>query len=321
MNSAAALDYSAEMIARSHFQPKRKVNTAVGTGAAVLSIDADEIVSADATPVYGDCRVVGFGPRCELVDIRSTLPCARICGLNPGEWNFVAYLYNSVGDLVAQGSTTLEVCAGDAAKDSISVSAPDGGFYDISVRWDPALVDRPTVVGKISAPGGTETSVRFDQDGDNSAQATGLRDPGLYVVRIQLLDRGKLVAGGARTLYISPGRVSRIRSRIAKDAILRRDGDDLTVSETDGSRFVDVDIVRTSTTTGPDRSITVVADTDEAPEDIRYQWYLDGRPVCTSYRCSVNTSLLNSPRRLDVVVYSPGRNCAGAATLALDCHA
>lgn len=123
-----------------------------------------------------------------------------------GEATVTVDAFNADGDLIGTGSTTVTVITGETVTAGVTVVPIVGdGFLDLTVNWDPADVQTPSVVANLLPASGSAIPLPVSLGTGTATLTQFAVGNGYYTLQVQLFDNGLLVAGAVEVARFAAG--------------------------------------------------------------------------------------------------------------------
>ena len=123
-----------------------------------------------------------------------------------GTWDILVEGLNDSGQVVATGTSSVEVTAGETVSVAIVLGPADGnGTASFEVQWNSIQTNNPSVTGHLVNSQNETISMEFTITAAGTATSEVQVDDGYYTLEAQLLDSGVVVAGFAEAVQISAG--------------------------------------------------------------------------------------------------------------------
>ncbi|MCK4908052.1 MAG: hypothetical protein KAS64_10900, partial [Spirochaetes bacterium] len=182
------------------------VGSTGGSLALNLQVDMSKTVVPDVDMTVATYDIVGTGPSGANFAVSNHATSAvAVNNLAVGAWSVVAYARNSVGTLIAMGSTAATVNAGLTTSVSITVTPLLGnGTLSINVSWD--VLASPSLEGTLKPAGGSASALTGITVGATSASYTdSTLAAGYYTLSLVLKSDGTPVWGATVVVRILAG--------------------------------------------------------------------------------------------------------------------
>jgi len=293
----------------------------LGLGELTIRV-ADDLARTLEPPVGTaiECYdVFGAGPNGAFVYKSFTGSAVTLENLVSGDWSIEVDGRNAAGTVVTHGAADVGIEAGDESVIDIVTAAVAGtGALELSVSWDPASVDAPSIRSRLSAPQGTPLDLAFTLGAPGSAvYSNGALEQGYYTLVIELLDNGVLVMGAVDVVRI-------VREQTTAGTIDFTDVNTGTGSIVVGitphmSDPIPVTMSGQQAELGPGQPMTVTASVPAELGAATCVWYLNGVSVGTGAAITLNdaVSVLGpGPYRLDVTAFVLEGSRGGSASCA-----
>jgi hypothetical protein len=233
--------------------------------------------------------------------------------LEVGAWTITVDAYNSSDVLIATGSDSVNVVAGQTTTMSIELLPPDGtGSFFVDVYWDHTVVADPTISTELTPSSGTAISVPSTAAGDGHATVSDPDVPtGYYVMSLQLLQDGYVLSGAVEAVKILDGQET--SGSYTFDSLNMPTGSvDLDVT-TDTQDPLTITISGAVSTLVYGETMSVTADAGDVT-DVSYTWYVNGVSQATGASYTTDSSLAPGSYRLDVIGFTSDGSRAGSAS-------
>lgn len=234
-----------------------------------------------------------------------------------GQWTIGVSAKNIAGIIIATGTITAQVNSGMTNVISLEVRPVEGiGTLALTVSWDPADVQTPSIVAKLIPASGSVMDLAFIV-GPGSASFSGNNIPtGYYTLSVKLQDNNIDVMGAVEIV------------RIMNNATTNGSYAFTTVNQPGGSVQVDIDVnMNEPLTVGMSgvgdtliRGNSITAQASAAASipavsgNLVYAWYLNGNAKYTGESYAFGSDLAAGSYRLDVVITTADGSRAGSAS-------
>jgi hypothetical protein len=283
----------------------------------ILNVDPGyqtNTVVPDISMSPSDYEFHGDGPNGDNFNINNEQLPIYQRGLESGEWTISVNVKNNSDIIIAQGTQGVSIHPGEIITCQIPIRPVLGhGILNVSVLWNEADIDLPSLQGRLTLDNGTSMAMDFGTLNPGSAQCILENIPtGYHTLIIQLLDNDVHVAGAVEVIRIIDSQTS------------FADFEFFNLNETDG----DVSIVLTPQMDEP-LNIELAGQADEilegeimtvtatVPGDVgpvEYIWYLNGEYKNTGDTLITENTLRPGVYRLDVAAFTSDHRRAGSLT-------
>jgi hypothetical protein len=284
-------------------------------GTLLLDIDPGFQISTllpdvDMTPTQYDFH--GDGPNGSSFDVSDDqLPVLKY-GLDYGDWTITVNAKNVSNTIVARGSETTTINTGNAKTVQVKIKPVSGyGTLDLTVLWNDADVDIPSVMGQLVLNEGAPIDLAFTIPEPGKALYSNDSIPtGYYTMTVQLYDNGLLVMGAVEVVRIVNGNTT---SGVFEFYDINKPGGDLSISlslEMDDPLTVNLSGQQPEITEGD--TMTVSASIVEDVGNVVFIWYINGESKFTGETYSFGSYLPAGFYRLDVTAFTADGTRAGS---------
>jgi hypothetical protein len=255
----------------------------------------------------------GLGPNGDNFDVDEKDLPVSINGLKAGEWTVTVNAMNADGIIIGQGLVSATVQVDNTATVIATVVPVDGhGTLDITILWNAADVESPSVSGQLVLSSGTPIELSFTMVDQGRAESVTSSIPtGYHSLSIKLFDNGVAVMGAVEVVRIVADQATTglfefydINHPIGEIAIN-------IVPEMNDPIQVTLSGQEASIAEGG--TMTVTATVPAGLDNVTCNWHLNGELKHTGISYTFGSDLPVGVYRLDVTVFSADEMRAGSA--------
>ena len=287
------------------------------TGSMILNIDPGyqtNTVLPDINMTPAQYEFHGVGPNGEgFVVSQDQLPVYQR-GLELGEWTITVNVKNIDGIIIAQGDQTATVHNGEVITLQIPIRPVSGhGTLDLTVFWNEADIDSPSLQGQLTLDNGTPIDLNFTTIEPGHTQCIQENIPtGYHTLIIQLLDNNVHVAGAVEVIRVIDTQVT---SAMFEFYDINLPGGDISIiltPELDEPLDIELAGQEVEIFEGDFMSVTAAVPIDVGP--LEYMWYINGEYKQTGETLLIENNLQPGVYRLDVTAFTSDHRRAGSVT-------
>jgi hypothetical protein len=284
-------------------------------GSVFLDIDPGFQVSTlipdiDMTPTRYEFH--GEGPNSSSFDVsEDQLPVFQT-GLDLGEWTITVSAKNTNDIIIAQGILTATIQNGNTIALRIPIWPVSGyGMLDLTVLWNEADIETPSLQGQLIPSTGTPIDLSFTIS--EPGRAVFLADTiptGYHTLVVQLLDNDVQVTGAVEVVRIVDNQST---SSVFEFYNINQPGGDMSIDITP-EMFDPIDVVLTGTEVEiiEGDSMTLTASVPTEVGNVEYRWYINGVIKGTGETFIIENNLPPGVYRLDVTAFTTDSMRAGS---------
>lgn len=183
------------------------------SGEMNLTLDPDQIrsVISDLDTVPVSYSIEGSNDTGSVFDVLTPDTNIQIPDLSPGTWQIRVCAFNEQGQMIAEGSGTLEVQPGGYTSMTIVLRDATGtGSLDFSLIWNADLVWNESLEICLKTFNGDLIPLIYSQNPGTAAGLTENLSAGFYTLEVQLFDDLVLVMGAMEIVQIRESGVTDI---------------------------------------------------------------------------------------------------------------
>jgi hypothetical protein len=289
---------------------------APNTGALLLNIDPGYQINTllpgvDMELAHYDFH--GAGPTGQSFDVSDDQLPVLMPGLIIGDWTVTVNAKNASSIIVAQGSATATIHTGNAQTIYIPITPVGGhGTVDLTVRWNDADVDTPSIQAQLIHPSSSPIDLDFTMSGPGNAVYYDDATPtGYYTLVVQLYDADYLVAGAVEVMRVVANQTT---SGLFEFYDINQPGGDLSIQiDPDMDDPIDVTLSGQVDEILEGSTMAVTASVPPEVGAVDYEWYVNGELKGTGATITVGSDLIAGFYRLDVTVTTTDGTRGGSA--------
>jgi len=178
------------------------------TGDMNLTLDQSAMKSiiSDLDTVPASYRIEGFNATGSTFDVVTADTNIQFPDLSPGLWQISVCAYNSIDQVIAEGTGSLDVLPGGYAAMTVVLYETTGsGSLDFSVIWNADLVYSETLEITLTNLNGDVIPMTYNHISGIAAGLTENLSAGFYTLEVQLFDDFSLVMGAMELIQIREG--------------------------------------------------------------------------------------------------------------------
>jgi hypothetical protein len=287
------------------------------TGSLILDIDPGyqiNTVLPDIDMIPARYQFHGEGPNGGSFDINDYQLPVYQGGLEFGEWTIAVNAMNTNDIIIAQGSMSATVHTGEIITVQIPIRPVSGhGTLDLTVFWNEADIDLPSLQGQLTLDNGTTFDLDFTTINPGHTQCIQENIPtGYHTLIIQLLDNNMHVAGAVEVIRIIDNQTSFAEFEFYD--INQSDGDIsiILTPQMDEPLYIELMGQEDEILEGESMTITATAPIDVGT--VEYMWYINGEYQDAGETLLFENNLQPGVYRLDVTAFTSDHRRAGSLT-------
>lgn len=265
----------------------------------------------DMTPVQYSFH--GSGPNGDSFDVDENDLPVFIYGLEAGEWTVTVNAMNADGIIIGQGGVTTTVQVSNTSTVIVTVVPVDGhGTMEITVLWNAADVESPSVSGQLVLASGAPIELSFNMVDPGRAESVASSIPtGYHSLSIKLFDNGVAVMGGVEVVRIVADQTT---SGLFEFYDITHPSGDIEINIVpEMNDPIEVTLSGQETSIVEGGTITVTATVPAGLDNVTYNWHLNGELKETGESYTFGNDLPLGVYQLNVTVFSTDALRAGSA--------
>jgi hypothetical protein len=255
----------------------------------------------------------GSGPNGDNFDVDENDLPVFIYGLKAGEWTVTVNAMNADRIIIGQGRVTATVQVSNTSTVIVTVVPVDGhGTMDITLLWNVADVESPSVSGQLVLANGAPIELSFSIVDPGRAECVTSSIPtGYHSLSIQLFDNGVAVMGAVEIVRIVADQTT---SGLFEFYDINQPSGDIAINIIpEMNDPIQVTLSGQEASIAEGGTMTVTATVPAGVDNVIYNWYLNGELKETGRSYTFGNNLPLGVYRLDVTVFSADEMRAGSA--------
>jgi hypothetical protein len=255
----------------------------------------------------------GSGPNGDNFDVDENDLPVFIYGLKAGEWTVTVNAMNADRIIIGQGRVTATVQVSNTSTVIVTVVPVDGhGTMDITLLWNVADVESPSVSGQLVLANGAPIELSFSIVDPGRAECVTSSIPtGYHSLSIQLFDNGVAVMGAVEIVRIVADQTT---SGLFEFYDINQPSGDIAINIIpEMNDPIQVTLSGQEASIAEGGTMTVTATVPAGVDNVTYNWYLNGELKETGRSYTFGNNLPLGVYRLDVTVFSADEMRAGSA--------